>query len=40
MFDTDEIKEALGGMSMNDLTIIRYLKEMVAENLDEIHANQ
>ena len=35
-----EIKEALGGMSMNDLTIIRYLKEMVAENLEEIHANQ
>ena len=40
VFDTDEIKEALGGMSMNDLTIIRYLKEMVAENLEEIHANQ
>ena len=39
VFDTDEIKEALGGMSMNDLTIIRYLKEMVAENLAEIHAN-
>ena len=40
VFDTDEIKEALDGMSMNDLTIIRYLKEMVAENLAEIHANE
>ena len=40
MFDTDEVKEALGGMSMNDLTIIKYLKEMVAENLAEIHANE
>lgn len=40
VFDTDEIKEALDGMSMNDLTIIRYLKEMVAENLREIGANE
>lgn len=40
VFDTDEIKEALDGMSMNDLTIIRYLKEMVAENLKEIGANE
>ncbi|MBR1850149.1 MAG: ATP-binding protein [Bacteroidales bacterium] len=38
--DTNELKDALGGMSMNDLTIIRYLKEMVAENLAEIHANE
>ena len=40
IFDTDEIKEALGGMSMNDITIVRYLKEMVKENLAEIHANE
>ena len=40
VFDTDEVKEALGGMSMNDVTIVRYLKEMVAGNLEEIHANQ
>lgn len=39
VFDTDEVKEALGGMSMNDLSIIKYLKEFVQENLDEIHAN-
>lgn len=37
--DTNELKEALDGISMNDLTIIRYLKEMVSENLAEIHAN-
>jgi hypothetical protein len=40
VFDTDEIKEALGGMSMNDLSILKYLKEMVIENLAEIHANE
>ncbi|KWW31675.1 MAG: hypothetical protein AUK63_369 [bacterium P3] len=40
LFDTDEIKEALGGMSMNDLSIIRYLKEMVSENLHDIGANE
>ena len=40
VFDTDEVKEALGGMSMNDVTIVGYLKEMVASNLEEIHANQ
>lgn len=40
VFDTDEIKEALDGMSMNDLSIISYLKEMIRENLDEIGANE
>lgn len=40
VFDTDDVKEALGGMSMNDLTIIKYLKEMVAENLEAIGANE
>lgn len=39
VFDTDEVKDALGGMSMNDITIIRYLKEFVSENLKEIGAN-
>lgn len=38
--DTDELKEALDGMSMNDIHIINYLKEMIAENLKEIHANE
>ena len=38
--DTDELKEALDGVSLNDYTIITYLKEMVAENLAEIGANE
>ena len=40
VLDTDELKEALDGMSMNDIHIIGYLKEMIAENLKEIHANE
>lgn len=36
VFDTDEIKEALDGMSMKELSILRYLKEMIQENLSEI----
>lgn len=38
--DTAEVKEVLGGMSMNDIAIIRYLKEMITENLKEIGANE
>ena len=40
VLDTDELKEALDGMSMNDIHIINYLKEMISENLKEIHANE
>ena len=40
VLDTDELKEALDGMSLNDIHIINYLKEMVAENLKEIKANE
>ena len=36
-FDTEEIREALDGMSMNDVSVMKYLKEMVQENLEEIH---
>ena len=36
-FDTEEIHEALDGMSMNDVSVMKYLKEMVQENLEEIH---
>ena len=39
VFDTDEVKVALDGMSMNDVSIMDYLKEMVRENLAEIKAN-
>ena len=38
-FDTDEVKEALDGMPMNDVHIMQYLKEMIQENLQEIHYN-
>lgn len=40
VFDTNEVKEALDGMSMNDLSVIRMLKEMVEENLKDIGANE
>ena len=39
VFDTDEIKEALDGMDMNDVKVFNWLKEMVQENLEEIHYN-
>lgn len=39
-FDTDEVKEALDGMLMNDINIIKYLKEMIEENLKEIGFNE
>ena len=35
-FDTEEIKEALDGMDMNDVKVFKWLKEMVQENLEEI----
>lgn len=40
VFDTEEVKEALGGMSMNNLEIINMLKEMISENLKDIGANE
>lgn len=40
IFDTNEVKEVLDGMSMNDINIIRYLKEMIQENLKEIGYNE
>lgn len=39
VFDTDEIKEALDGMSMNDVKVMGWLKDMVQENLEAIHYN-
>ena len=38
--DTDELREALDGLSLSDVHIINYVKEMIAENLAEIHANE
>lgn len=39
IFDSKEIKEALNGMSMQDVSIMKYLKEMIRENLAEIKSN-
>lgn len=39
VFDTDEVKEILEGTSMNDIRIIKFLKEMIQENLIEIEYN-
>ena len=33
IFDTMEVKEALGDMSINNYDIIKYLKEMINENI-------
>jgi hypothetical protein len=35
-FDTREIKEILEGMPLNDPLVIRQLKEMINENLNEL----
>jgi hypothetical protein len=35
-FDTQEIKEILGDVSIRDMAIQKYLKEMIQENLEEI----
>lgn len=40
VFDTEEIKDALGGMSMQEVSIMRYLEEMIRENLREINSNE
>ncbi|MDP4289824.1 MAG: ATP-binding protein [Bacteroidota bacterium] len=40
IFDTREVKEALNEVSINDIHIFKYLKEMINENLDEIKATK
>ena len=39
-FDTKEIKEILGDMSINNYDIIKYLKEMINENILDIEASK
>lgn len=39
-FDTQEIKEALDGISLNNNDVIKMLREMIEENLKEIEANE
>ncbi|GHV72356.1 histidine kinase [Bacteroidia bacterium] len=36
VFDTQEVKQALEGMSIQEISIQKYLKEMIVENLKEI----
>jgi len=38
VFDTDEVKEALDGLPVNDPQVMRFLKEMINENLVAIKA--
>jgi hypothetical protein len=38
MFDTEEVKEALDGLPINDPQVMRFLKEMINENLQAIKA--
>lgn len=38
-FDSGEIKEQLDGVPLNNANVIRFLKEMIRENLKEIHAS-
>ncbi|MDY5969201.1 MAG: ATP-binding protein [Bacteroidales bacterium] len=39
VLDTNEVKEALDSASMNDVHILRFVKEMIQENLEEIQYN-
>ncbi|MBW6496828.1 MAG: ATP-binding protein [Bacteroidales bacterium] len=38
VFDTEEVKEALDGLPINDPQVMRFLKEMIIENLLAIKA--
>jgi len=35
-FDTHEVKEVLDGVPLSDIQVVKYLKEMIEENLKEI----
>ncbi len=39
-FDTDEVNEMLEGMSISEATVIRFLREMIEENLNEIKVSK
>jgi hypothetical protein len=36
LFDTKEIKEVLEGMPLSELPVMKYMKQMIAEGLDEL----
>ena len=40
VFDTREVKEVLDGVPLNDPSVMRYLKDMIRENLGEIRGNE
>lgn len=40
IFDTEEIKETLDGISINNNDIIIFLREMIEENIKEIRGNE
>ncbi|NJK87440.1 MAG: hypothetical protein HC906_17120 [Bacteroidales bacterium] len=37
-FDTEEVKEILGGMPINKPDVLKFIEEMIRENLTEIGA--
>lgn len=37
VFDTDEVKEALDGISIQEPEVIQYLKEMIQENIGNVN---
>ncbi len=40
IFDTREVKEALDGVPITELAVVKYLKEMINENLEEIEISK
>lgn len=40
VFDTREVKEALDGVPISELAVVKYLKEMINENLNEIEISK
>lgn len=39
-FDTDEVNKMLDGMSISEATVIRFLREMIEENLNKIKVSK
>lgn len=39
-FDTEEVKEALDGIPLNNNDIIKFLREMIEENINKIEGNE
>ena len=39
-FDTEEVKEALDGIPLNNNDIIKFLRKMIEENINKIEGNE